>query len=95
MPRSGEAPLPVEVEQSSMTTLRESLVKIGAKIVCHSRSITFQMAEVMVPRGLFEKSCLPLRRSVRCRRHDAEHRHNGCHIKLSENRCARRRVFRA
>ena len=31
------------------------LVKIGAKIVRHGRSITFQMAEVMVPRGLFEK----------------------------------------
>jgi len=47
--------LPVEVEQWSMTTLRDRLVKIGAKIVRHSRSITFQMAEVMVPRGLFEK----------------------------------------
>jgi hypothetical protein len=29
-------------------------VKIGAKIVRYSRSITFQMAEVMVPRALFE-----------------------------------------
>jgi hypothetical protein len=47
--------LPVEVEQWSMTTLRDRLVKIGAKIVRRSRSITFQMAEVMVPRGLFEK----------------------------------------
>ena len=47
--------LPVEIEQWSMTTLRDRLVKIGAKIVRHSRSITFQMAEVMVPRGLFEK----------------------------------------
>ena len=47
--------LPVEVEQWSMTTLRDRLVKIGATIVRHSRSITFQMAEVIVPRGLFEK----------------------------------------
>jgi hypothetical protein len=47
--------LPGEVEQWSMTTLRDRLVKIGAKIVRHSRSITLQMAEVMVPRGLFEK----------------------------------------
>ena len=38
-----------------MTTLRDRLVKIGATIVRHSRSITFQMAEVMVRRGLFEK----------------------------------------
>ena len=38
-----------------MTTLRERLVKIGAKVVRHGRSITFQMAEVTVPRQLFEK----------------------------------------
>jgi Transposase DDE domain group 1 len=38
-----------------MTTLRERLVKIGAKIVRHERSITFQMSEVMVPRDLFQK----------------------------------------
>ena len=36
-------------------SLRDRLVKIGAKIVRHGRSITFQMAEVMVPRGLLEK----------------------------------------
>jgi hypothetical protein len=36
-----------------MTTLRERLVKIGARIVRHGRSVIFQMAEVMVPRGLF------------------------------------------
>jgi hypothetical protein len=35
--------------------LRDRLVKIGAKIVRHGRSITFQMAEVMVPRGLFQQ----------------------------------------
>ena len=38
-----------------MTTLRDRLVKIGAKIVRHGRSITFQMAEVMVPRDLFQE----------------------------------------
>jgi Transposase DDE domain group 1 len=48
--------LPVEVSQWSMTTPRVRLVKIGARIVRHSRSITFQMAEVMVPRGLFQTS---------------------------------------
>jgi hypothetical protein len=35
--------------------LRDRLVKIGAKIVRHGRSITFQMAEVMVSRGLFQE----------------------------------------
>ncbi|MGO8766699.1 MAG: hypothetical protein ACLQSR_16375 [Limisphaerales bacterium] len=33
--------------------LREKLIKIGAKVVRHSRQIIFQMAEVTVPRGLF------------------------------------------
>src|SRR5215469_15811053 len=45
--------LPEAVKQWSLTTLRERLVKIGARIVRHGRSITFQMAEVMVTRGLF------------------------------------------
>ena len=47
--------LPAEVAQWSLSTLRDRLVKIGAKIVRHGRSITFQMAEVMVPRALFQK----------------------------------------
>ncbi len=38
-----------------MTTLREKLIKIGAKIVRHGRYVTFQMAEVAVPRGLFDE----------------------------------------
>ena len=45
--------LPNAVEQWSLTTLREKLVKIGAKIVRHGRYVTFQMAEVAVPRHLF------------------------------------------
>ncbi len=47
--------LPREVEHWSMTTLREKLIKIGAKIVRHGRYVTFQMAEVAVPRELFQK----------------------------------------
>jgi hypothetical protein len=47
--------LPEEVKQWSMTTLRDRLVKIGAKIVRHGRSVVFQMAEVMVSRGLFRR----------------------------------------
>ncbi len=31
------------------TTLREKLVKIGAKVVTHARIVTFQMAEVAIP----------------------------------------------
>ena len=36
-----------------MRTLREKLIKIGAKVTSHSRYVIFQMAEVAVPRVLF------------------------------------------
>ena len=45
--------LPEEVEGWSLTTLREKLVKIGARIVRHGRYVVFQLAEVAVPRALF------------------------------------------
>ena len=45
--------LPREVAQWSLTTLREKLVKIGARIVWHGRYVVFQLAEVAVPRALF------------------------------------------
>ncbi len=45
--------LPETVEHWSLTTLREKLIKIGAKVVRHSRYITVQMAEVASPRSLF------------------------------------------
>ena len=45
--------LPDEVAQWSLTTLREKLVKIGARIVRHGRYMVFQLAEVAVPRALF------------------------------------------
>jgi hypothetical protein len=45
--------LPQQVEHWSLTTLREKLIKIGAKVVRHGRYITFQMAETAIPRILF------------------------------------------
>ena len=45
--------LPEAVEHLSLTALREKLIKIGAKVVRHGRYITFQMAEVAIPRTLF------------------------------------------
>jgi len=45
--------LPQQVEHWSLTTLREKLVKIGAKVVRSARYVTFQMAEVAVSRQLF------------------------------------------
>ncbi len=47
--------LPQEVEHWSLTTLREKLIKIGAKVVRHGRYVTFQLAEVAIPRTLFAK----------------------------------------
>ena len=44
--------LPVAVKHWSLTTLREKLIKIGAKVVRHARYVTFQLAEVAVPRWL-------------------------------------------
>jgi hypothetical protein len=51
--------------------MREKLVKIGAKLVVHGRYMTFQMAEVAVPRDLFRRILqmidgLRPRRMARC-----------------------------
>ena len=45
--------MPKTMERWSMTSLREKLIKIGAKVVSHGRYVTFQLAEVAVPRRLF------------------------------------------
>ncbi len=45
--------LPQEVEHWSLTTLRNKLIKIGAKVVRHGRYVTFQLAEVAIARALF------------------------------------------
>ena len=45
--------LPRDVQHWSLTTLREKLVKIGAKVTRHAKYVTFQLAEVAVPRRLF------------------------------------------
>ena len=37
----------------SLTTLKEKLVKIGAKVTRHAKYVTFQLVEVAVPRQLF------------------------------------------
>jgi hypothetical protein len=47
--------LPEEVGHWSLTTLREKLIKIRAKVVSHGRYATFQKAEVAVSRDLFRK----------------------------------------
>jgi hypothetical protein len=50
---SARSPCPGEVERWSLTTLREKVVKIGAKVIGHGPYAIFQMAEVAVSRELF------------------------------------------
>jgi len=45
--------LPKEVSHWSLTSIQLKLIKIGAKIISHSRMTIFQMAEVAVPEKLF------------------------------------------
>jgi len=45
--------MPKAAEPWSLTSLREKLIKIGAKVASHGRYITFQMAEVAVSRQMF------------------------------------------
>ena len=37
----------------SLTSLREKLIKIDAKVISHGRYVTFQLAEVAVSRQMF------------------------------------------
>jgi hypothetical protein len=44
---------PEPIKDWSLTSLKEKLIKIGAKVVSHARYVAFQLAEVAVPRMLF------------------------------------------
>jgi len=44
---------PEPIQDWSLTSLREKLIKTGAKVVNHGRYVAFQMAEVAIPRRLF------------------------------------------
>ncbi len=46
---------PEPIKDWSLTTLKERLIKIGAKIVSHGRYVAFQMAEVAIPRQMFQE----------------------------------------
>jgi hypothetical protein len=45
--------MPKAAEPWSLTSLREKLIKIGAKVVSHGCYVTFQLAEVAVSRQMF------------------------------------------
>ena len=44
---------PEPIKDWSLTSLKEKLIKIGAKLVSRGRYVAFQMAEVAIPRSLF------------------------------------------
>ena len=54
--------LPRSVRHWTLTTLRDELIKIGAKMVCHARYVTFQLTEVAVPRRLYRTILNRIRR---------------------------------
>jgi hypothetical protein len=45
--------LPKPARHWSLTTLREKLIKIGAKVTRHSKCVTFQLTDVAVTRNLY------------------------------------------
>jgi hypothetical protein len=45
--------LPKPIQGWTLTTPREKLIKIGAKVVAHAKYVIVQLAEVAVPRQLF------------------------------------------
>ena len=78
--------LPKEVEHWSLTTLREKFVRIGARVVVHGRCVTFQLAEVAVPRELFRK-ILSLIDDLRLRPAPARPGEIGGQVKTTEGVC--------
>ncbi|MFX0141722.1 MAG: transposase [Candidatus Hodarchaeota archaeon] len=54
-----------KIKHWSHRTLHEKFIKIGSKVLKHSRYITFQMAEVAVKKEVFAKILLRIDR-LRC-----------------------------
>src|SRR5262245_49590958 len=46
---------PGPIKDWSLTTLKDKLIKIGAKVVSHGRYVIFQMAEVAIARQMFQE----------------------------------------
>src|SRR5271154_4673099 len=46
---------PEPIKDWSLTSLKEKLIKIGAKVVSHGRYVAFQLAEVAIPRQMFQE----------------------------------------
>jgi len=48
---------PEPIKEWSLTTLKEKLIKIGAKVVSHARYVAFHMAEAAIPETCSRTSC--------------------------------------
>jgi hypothetical protein len=46
---------PEPIKDWSLITLKDKLIKIGAKVVSHGRYVIFQMAEAAIPRQMFQE----------------------------------------
>jgi hypothetical protein len=46
---------PEPIKDWSLTSLKDKLIKIGAKVVSHGRYVAFQMVEVAIPRQMFQE----------------------------------------
>ena len=46
---------PEPIKDWSLTSLKDKLIKIGAKVVSHGRYVVFQMAEVAIARHMFQE----------------------------------------
>ena len=46
---------PEPIKGWSLTSLKDKLIKIGAKVVSHGRYVLFQTAEVAIPRQMFQE----------------------------------------
>jgi hypothetical protein len=51
----GTLATPEPIKDWLLTSLKDKLIKIGAKIVSFGRYVAFQMAEVSIPRQLFRE----------------------------------------
>jgi hypothetical protein len=54
--------MPKAAEPWSLTSLRDKLIKMGAKVVSHGRYVTFQLAEVVVSRQMFKEILVQITR---------------------------------
>ena len=44
---------PEPIKDWSLTSLKEKLIEIGAKVVSHGRYVAFQLVEVAIPKNVF------------------------------------------